>query len=195
MTKTKSIIILCFAILIVIFSGCSIQENDSKSELPTSTTIASTDESTTETVETTEKETITASETTTQKSESSDTTTTRPTEQKSAGQTTTRKVTTTQKSTTPQRQTTTKKVTTTQKPTTTKKVTTTAKTTTTSAPYWCDEGGTHHSCDGGQIGWVNSYAEASEKAYDYLGSHNETGNFRVKQCHGCGKFTAVITLD
>lgn len=98
MTKTKSII-LCLVILIVIFLGCSIQENDSKSELPINTTASSTEESTTQIVKVTEKKTI--SETTTQKQ----TTTKR--------QTTTKKVTTTQKPTT-------HKVTTTKKPTTTK---------------------------------------------------------------------------
>ena len=130
MTKTKSII-LCLVILIVIFLGCSIQENDSKSELPINTTASSTEESTTQIVKVTEKKTI--SETTTQKSDNSETssaTTARPAEQKSSGQTTTKKVTTTQKQTTTKRQTTTKKVTTTQKPTT-HKVTTTKKPTTT----------------------------------------------------------------
>lgn len=62
MTKTKSII-LCLVILIVIFLGCSIQENDSKSELPINTTASSTEESTTQIVKVTEKKTI--SETTT----------------------------------------------------------------------------------------------------------------------------------
>lgn len=115
MTKTKSII-LCLVILIVIFLGCSIQENDSKSELPINTTASSTEESTTQIVKVTEKKTI--SETTTQKSDNSETssaTTARPAEQKSSGQTTTRKVTTTQKQNVTQKQTTTKKETTTAK--------------------------------------------------------------------------------
>lgn len=134
MTKTKSII-LCLVILIVIFLGCSIQENDSKSELPINTTASSTEESTTQIVKVTEKKTI--SETTTQKSDNSETssaTTARPAEQKSSGQTTTKKVTTTQKQTTTKRQTTTKKVTTTQKPTTHKVTTTKKPTTTKGAP-------------------------------------------------------------
>lgn len=115
MTKTKSII-LCLVILIVIFLGCSIQENDSKSELPINTTASSTEESTTQIVKVTEKKTI--SETTTQKSDNSETTVankTKPAEQKSSGQTTEKKVTTTQKQNVTQKQTTTKKETTTAK--------------------------------------------------------------------------------
>lgn len=98
MTESKSIFILCLAILIVIFSGCSKQENDSMSELQTSTTVVDDGEST---AEKTESETATEiksnsesttvkSESTTRKNEDSDTTT-KPAEQKSAGQTTTKK--------------------------------------------------------------------------------------------------------
>lgn len=187
MTKTKSII-LCLVILIVIFLGCSIQENDSKSELPINTTASSTEESTTQIVKVTEKKTI--SETTTQKSDNSETssaTTARPAEQKSSGQTTTKKVTTTQKQTTTKRQTTTKKVTTTQKPATTKKVTTTED------DWDCNVDG--HSCEVGPIGWVNSEAEATDKALEYIASHDASGNFRIRECYWCGKYTAKITLD
>lgn len=176
--KKKILFIILSVLIIAGLTACSTVSKDTVATTESTVTTA-------ESVQTTAEKT-TASETTTKK-ENSSVTTTKPTEQKSAGQTTTRKVTTTQKSTTAQA--TTKKVTTTKKQTTTKKATTTA------APYWCDEGGTHHSCDVGQIGWCNSYDEASEKAYDYLGSHNVTGNFRVKQCYGCGKFTAVITID
>ena len=183
MTKTKSII-LCLVILIVIFSGCSKQETISKSELPINTTASSTEESTTQIVKVTEKKTI--SETTTQKSENSDTTT-KPAEQRSAGQSTTKKVTTTQKSTTTQRQTTTKKVTTTQKSATTKKVTTTED------DWDCNVDG--HSCEVGPIGWVNSEAEATDKALEYIASHDASGNFRIRECYWCGKYTAKITLD
>ena len=136
------------------------------------------------TTETTEKETTT---TTTQKSESSGTTTTRPAEQKSAGQTTEKKVTTTQKLTTTKSQTTTKKVTTTQKPATTKKVTTTED------DRDCNVDG--HSCQVGPIGWVNSEAEATDKALEYIASHDASGNFRIRECYWCGKYTAKITLD
>lgn len=120
MTKTKSII-LCLVILIAIFSGCSTQETNSKSEVQASTINAITNEITAE-QETSE------SETTTQKSDNSETTvanTTRPAEQKSTGQTTTKKSTATQNQTTTQKQNVTQKQTTTKKETTT--VTTTAK--------------------------------------------------------------------
>ena len=88
-----------------------------------------------------------------------------------------------------------KETTTTQtKQTTTKKETTTKKVTTTEAPYFCDEGGTHHSCEVGQIGWVNSYETAQNKALEYIAENNTSGNFRVKECFYCGKFTATVTL-
>ncbi len=197
MTKTKSII-LCLVILIVIFLGCSIQENDSKSELPINTTASSTEESTTQIVKVTEKKTI--SETTTQKSENSGTTTTRPAEQKTAVQTTTKKVTTTQKQTTTKRQTTTKKVTTTQKPTTHKVTTTKKPTTTNGAPT------KHaHTMPCGNVGkWYSSkdafmsdyYAEADywnnkldndEISYEEYISKVPRG-YEVWQC-SCGKWT------
>lgn len=115
----------------------------------------------------------TKSETTANKNSNSDTTT-KPTEQKSAGHTTTNK------------QTTTKKVITTQKPTTTKKVTT-------AEDEWnCNVDG--HSCKVGPIGWVNSFDGATDKALEYIASHDASGNFRVEQCLWCGKYTAEITL-
>ena len=200
MTKTKSII-LCLVILIVIFLGCSIQENDSKSELPINTTASSTEESTTQIVKVTEKKTI--SETTTQKSDNSETssaTTARPAEQKSSGQTTTKKVTTTQKQTTTKRQTTTKKVTTTQKPTTHKVTTTKKATTTKGAPTKHT-----HTMPCGNVGkWYSSkdafmsdyYAEADywnnkldndEISYEEYISKVPRGH-EVWQC-SCGKWT------
>lgn len=182
MTKTKSII-LCLVILIVIFSGCSKQETISKSELQTSTTNAIINKITAE-QETSE------SKTTTQKSDNLEITVankTKPAEQKSADQTTTKKFTTTQKQTTTKRQTTTKKVTTTQKPATTKKVTTTED------DWDCNVDG--HSCEVGPIGWVNSEAEATDKALEYIASHDASGNFRIRECYWCGKYTAKITLD
>lgn len=180
MTKLKTMLIIIFVILIAIFSGCSNQETISDSKTVANTTVVTSVESTTE-----EKM---ESETTTEKASGSEITT-KPTEQKSAGQTTTKKVTTTQKSTTTERQTTTKKVTTTQKQTTTKKVTTT------SAPYWCDEGGTHHIVDVGPIGWCSSYDEAQNKALRYIDNNADSGSFRVMQCYGCGLYTADVTLD
>lgn len=189
-TYMKKSVISIALIMLLLFAGCGRTEQtaETSSALPVAENTTVSESTTISDKEKSESET-------TVKQNSNSETTTKPAEQKSVGQTTTKKVTTTQKQTTAKTQTTTKKQTTTQKVTTTQKQTTTKKVTTTSAPYWCDEGGTHHSCEVGQIGWVNSYEEASDKAYDYLGSHNVTGNFRVKQCHNCGMFTAIITLD
>ena len=125
---------------------------------------------------------------------STEVTTTEPT----TAETTTRKETTTTQKATQSKTTTksaTKQSTTQTKQTTTKKETTTKKVTTTEAPYFCDEGGTHHSCDVGPIGWVDSFDTAKELALKYIADHDASGNFRVKQCHFCGKYTATITLD
>lgn len=125
--KKKILFIILSVLIIAGLTACSTATKDADGTTEsTVTTVAAITQTTA--VSTTEKETTT-SVSTTQKSESSDTTTTRPADQKSAGQSTTKKVTTTQKSTTTQRQTTTKEATTTQKPTTTKKVTTTSATT------------------------------------------------------------------
>lgn len=195
MTKTKSII-LCLVILIVIFSGCSKQETISKSELQTSTTNAIINKITAE-QETSE------SKTTTQKSDNLEITVankTKPAEQKSSGQTTTKKVTTTQKQTTTKRQTTTKKVTTTQKPTTHKVTTTKKPTTTKGAPTKHT-----HTMPCGNVGkWYSSkdafmsdyYAEADywnnkldndEISYEEYISKVPRGH-EVWQC-SCGKWT------
>lgn len=192
MTKTKSII-LCLVILIVIFSGCSKQETISKSELQTSTTNAIINITTTEQ----KKE----SETTAQKSDNSETivaNTTRPAEQKSSGQTTTKKVTTTQKQTTTQKDTATHKVNTT-KPTTQKADTT--KSTTTNAISTKHT----HTMPCGNVGkWYSSkdafmsdyYAEADywnnkldndEISYEEYISKVPRG-YEVWQC-SCGKWT------
>lgn len=87
--------------------------------------------------------------------------------------------------------------TTTRKETTTTqtKQTTTKKVTTTEAPYFCDEGGTHHSCEVGQIGWTNSFENAQDLALEYISAHDTSGSYRVKQCFYCGKFTASVVLD
>lgn len=179
--KKKILFIILSVLIIAGLTACSVKSEDAAGT--TESTINSTvSESTTE-----KEETESETETTTQKSENSETTTTtKPAEQKSAGQTTTKKVTTTQKQTTTKNQTTTKKVTTTQKQTTTK------KTTTTSFEWDCNVDG--HSCDVGPIGWVNSFDAATDKALEYIASHDTSGNFRVMQCHNCGKYTAEITL-
>lgn len=195
MTKTKSII-LCLVILIVIFSGCSTQETNSKSEVQASTINAITNEITAE-QETSE------SETTAQKSDNSETivaNTTRPAEQKSTGQNTTKKSTATQKQTTTKRQITTKKVTTTQKPTTHKVTTTKKPTTTKGAPTKHT-----HTIPCGNVGkWYSSkdafmsdyYAEADywnnkldndEISYEEYISKVPRG-YEVWQC-SCGKWT------
>ncbi len=193
--KKRILFIMLSVLIIASLTACSV-----KSESAIGTT-ESTVFSTTNAESTTEKG-ITESETTTLKSESSEitTTTTRPAEQKSSGQTTTKKVTTTQNQTTTQKQTVVQSQTTTQKVTTqkqnvTQRQTTTKKVTTTVAPYWCDEGGTHHSCNVGPIGWVNSYDEAEKKALEYAGQNGDSGNFLVKECHNCGRFTAYVTFD
>lgn len=89
---------------------------------------------------------------------------------------------------------TTKKPTTT-KHTTTKKETTTKKPTTTQSAYFCDEGGSHHSCNVGPIGWVSSYQSATNAALNYIADNDTSGNFTVKECWYCGKYTASVTLD
>lgn len=91
------------------------------------------------------------------------------------------------------KQTITKKVTTTQKQITTKKVTTTKKVITTEEVWDCNVDG--HTSETGQIGWVNSFDTAKSKALEYIANHDASGNFRVEQCHICGKYTAYITLD
>lgn len=175
--KKKIFLIILSVLIIAGLTACSTAEKDVEGTTESTVTTTAAVESTTE------KETTT-SESTTNKSKDSDTTA-KPAEQKSAGQTTTKKVTTTQMQTTTQRQTTTKKVTTTQKPTTTKKVTTEFE-------WDCNIDG--HSCEVGPIGWVNSVDEATDKALEYIANHDASGNFRVMQCHMCGKYTAEITL-
>lgn len=105
------------------------------------------------------------------------TTAARPADQKSAGQSTTKP----------------KAQTTKQQQTTTKKQTTEKKVTTTEDEWNCNVDG--HTSKTGQIGWVNSKSEATDKALEYIGNHDASGNFRVEQCHICGKYTAYITLD
>lgn len=119
---------------------------------------------------------------------STEVTTTEPT----TAETTTRKETTATQKTT-QSNTTTKSAT--KQSTTQTKQTTTKKVTTTEAPYFCDEGGTHHSCEVGQIGWTNSFENAQDLALEYISAHDTSGSYRVKQCFYCGKFTASVVLD
>lgn len=73
------------------------------------------------------------------------------------------------------------------------KQTTTKKVTTTEEVWDCNVDG--HTSETGQIGWVNSFDTAKSKALEYIANHDASGNFRVEQCHICGKYTAYITLD
>lgn len=177
--KKKIFLVILSVLIIAGLTACSTAKKDIEvtTESTVTTTVAA--------ESTTEKETV-KSESTAKKSNDSGTTT-KPAEQKSAGQTTTKKVTTTQKQTTTQRQTTTKKVTTTQKPTTTKKVTTTED------DWNCSVDG--HSWETGPIGWCNSYDEAERKAKDCIAQNADDGGYRIRECYYCGKFTAKITLD
>ena len=134
---------------------------------------------------TTKPSTTIAATTTTTTTEVATTTTTHPQTTKDEITSTTTHATT--------KPTTTKPKPTTEKATTTQKVTTTkAKT---EPPYFCDEGGTHHSCKVGPIGWTSSFDEAEQKALRYIDDHADSGSFRVTQCQYCGKYSANITLD
>ena len=73
------------------------------------------------------------------------------------------------------------------------KQTTTKKVTTTEEVWDCNVDG--HTSETGQIGWVNSFDTAKSKALEYIANHDASGNFRVEQCHICGKYTAYITFD
>ena len=195
MTKNKTIIIATIIMTVAaILVGCNQSEKVSEISTTKNTTLeAATVQITNQaSVEATVNSTTTAVESTTMKKAN-----------QKEKESSTAKVTTTQKSKVANTTTTTKKNTTTQKPTTTKsapkqtttkKETTTKKATTTKVAYWCDEGGSHHLDNVGQIGWVNSEAEATEKALRYIENNADSGGFRVNQCP-CGKWTAYITLD
>ena len=60
--------------------------------------------------------------------------------------------------------------------------------------YWCDDGGTHHSCNDNTIGWYKTAVEAENEALDYLDSRG-SGHYLLEQCDFCGKWTAVIKID
>ena len=197
----KRYLMVLIAVLVVTMAGCSVMyDADNKIESTVSfsvsnsttlqeeqttyqtTTAAKTTEkettSTTKSVVATSKVETTANSTTNNQTTTKSTTTTKPTTEK--------KVTQSPSST--KHTTTTKKVTTTQKQTTTKPKTT-------EAPYFCDEGGTHHSCKVGPIGWVSSYQKATDAALKYIADHDTSGNFTVEECWYCGKYTASVILD
>ena len=61
--------------------------------------------------------------------------------------------------------------------------------------YWCNDGGTHHTCSDNTIGWYNTAKEAEKKAVEYINKNgNGNGNWLIEQCMLCGKYTASITL-
>ena len=63
--------------------------------------------------------------------------------------------------------------------------------------YWCDDGGTHHSCNDNTIGWYNTAVKAEDVAKEYILKNGKygTGNYLLEQCDFCGKWTAVIKID
>lgn len=189
MKKVSLIAMLLIAVMMIV--GCSHNAEVSKNADESKTVsfsasktensnskIVTENESSSEvsTTETTTAQSITKPKET-KKSTTAKTTTAKPVGEKSAGQGKVKK----------QTQTTTKSQTTTKKHTTTKKVTTTED------DWDCNVDG--HSCEVGQIGWVNSEAEATDKALEYIGNHDASGNFLVQHCYWCDKYTAKITLD
>ena len=78
-----------------------------------------------------------------------------------------------------------------------KKSFTIKKKTSTTAGYWCDEGGTHHSCNDNTIGWYNTAVKAENVAKEYILKNGKygTGNYLLEQCDFCGKWTAIIKID
>lgn len=196
MTKKIIYTIISTVMIIAVLTGCH-QAKETDTSLPDgqNTTAVITTESASETTtaesNTKADEPSTMNELTEKKTTESSTAKVSTTKAQSTTTTTKKHTTTT---TTTKRVTTTQKKTTTQKPSTTHKATTTKKHTT-EAPYFCDEGGTHHDVNVGPIGWVNTYDEAVDKALEYIGKHGDSGNFRVKQCYGCGKYTATVTID
>lgn len=196
----KKYLLVLIAVLVVIMAGCSImydgadeiettvsfsvsnsttlQEQTTYQTITTAKTTEKETTSTTKSVVATSKVETTANPTTNNQTTTKSTTTTKPTTEKKV----------TQSPSTTKHTTTTKKVTTTQKQTTTKPKTT-------EAPYFCDEGGTHHSCKVGPIGWVSSYQKATDAALKYIAEHDTSGNFTVEECWYCGKYTASVSLD
>lgn len=62
----------------------------------------------------------------------------------------------------------------------------------TTKPYYCDEGGSHHRRDVGQIGWCSNPDEALNATLDYISTNGLGGaNYTITKC-SCGKYTAYI---
>lgn len=186
--KSKYVLIILTVILIMCsVTACSLVQRESGENTLESApeTIMNTAESVSET-QTTNVTEKTSETTENKKKETTDSSTATTTERKE--NTTTAKTTTKSAP----KQTTTKKATTTQKQTTTKNVATTKKVTTTEEVWDCNVDG--HTSETGQIGWVNNFDKAQEKALRYIDENADSGNFRVEQCHICGKYTAYVTL-
>ena len=181
-------LVAMIVIAAMLIAGCGNSNNaDDKTtvneSLAVSSSVGNTENSNSEIV----KEIQSSTEVTTTKPTTAETTTrkeTTTTQKATQSNTTTKSAT--KQSTTQTKQTATKK-------TTTKKVTTTRKVTTTEEVWDCNVDG--HTSETGQIGWVNSFDTAKSKALEYIANHDASGNFRVEQCHICGKYTAYITLD
>ena len=64
---------------------------------------------------------------------------------------------------------------------------------TTTSPYYCDEGGSHHRRDVGQIGWCSTREEMFDAISNYISSRELDGkaNYTPVKC-SCGKYTAYI---
>lgn len=186
MKKYSLIAILLIAVMLIV--GCSHNTEVSKNADESESISFSANNT-----ENNNSEIVTENESSTQISTTETTTAQTTTQPKEKQENTTEKTTASQKRTTTQsetkRQTMTKK----QAETTTKKQTTTKKVTTTEDEWNCNVDG--HTSKTGQIGWVNSFDTATDKALEYIANHDASGNFRVEQCHICGKYTAYITLD
>lgn len=59
-------------------------------------------------------------------------------------------------------------------------------------PYYCDEGGTHHSISVG-LGWYSTFDEAKKAGMAKIG--NGSGSWEVQECDYCGKFTVYVRID
>ncbi len=197
--KKLNFMLVMLMIVVIVFTACSNQDNKVNFDVDNSVSFLADKNETVSTELTTENNTTTTvAEKST--SEKAILTTKMPDKQKSADQSTTKKVSATQKQTTTKRQTTAKKVTTTHKPTT-HKVTTTKKPTTTKATPTKHT----HSMPCGNVGkWYSSkdafmsdyYAEADywnkkldndEISYEEYISKVPRG-YELWQC-SCGKWT------
>lgn len=167
MKKISLIAILLIAVMMIVGCGRTEQAEETSPTLPVAENTTISESTTISDKETSESET-------TVKQNSNSETTTKPAEQKSAGQTTTKKVTATQKQATTQRQTTTRKQTATQKVTTTQKQTTTKRVTTTAKPTTQSKKLTKSDID-----WVQSQAHSYIKSKG-MSVNSNVGSFSYR---------------